>query len=336
MNIDLKALIPIQIWEPFGTEVVKAQIDSLSELAVLEPTCNFDVLGSHKLKIRYLGCDGEMPAYGRYLPYKENRSPAIKYHLVEFDVCIVFDEDHINEQLNAFPEKERIPVAKSTCSHNICTLISNILAVANLARPGLLPAGEGGVFADGIIFRGTDSNYNNLMNAYETSAKNNWPPIGMGSIKKTWNWCNRIPGFAEGIGETPCGRAIAAFSYLFKPSIVLYTNMDIVWALLGLESIYCRGNIGMQHQLHGKIEAFLGKRKDNKKAIGRMYDFRSRFIHGDVTFPFQYSQYDEYPKFEGARDTATDEAVALLISSLQKMIDKDILELDFEYICSKE
>lgn len=334
MKTEFKAIVPIHIYNFEGPEFVDAQINAMEDLAKVNPICYFNILGDMPLLINYLGCEQNMPAYGKTLNYKGGVSPEIKCHLVEFCGSYEIDETEINNRLNEFHQSDNVEIVKSICSYDISILVNNLFIIGNLARPGLLQMMEGGVFVNDKFYKTIDPSNNNLYTSYDRCIENKWPPVNRCSIQKSWKWCNNIPGFKEGIGENPCGRAIAAFSYLFKSGIGVDCNMDIVWALLGLESLYCQANTGLQNQLLERSEAFLGKRVDNKKELSKMYDFRSRFIHGNVNFPFQYSYNDEYPKFKKRIEETTDEAVGLLISTLQKMIAEDIFELNFKCVYS--
>jgi hypothetical protein len=54
-----------------------------------------------------------------------------------------------------------------------------------------------------------------------------------------------------------------------------------------------------------------------------MYEFRSRFIHGDLDFPGLYTLGDASPgieKYNAAQEETVSYAIAILIASLQEII----------------
>ena len=75
---------------------------------------------------------------------------------------------------------------------------------------------------------------------------------------------------------------MAALSYAAPGSVDSESSLNLAWVLLGLEALYCTGNVGLREQLVAKSELVLGPRVENKKAFGAMYDFRSRLLHGDM------------------------------------------------------
>ena len=85
------------------------------------------------------------------------------------------------------------------------------------------------------------------------------------------------------------GRAISASSYLIKQQAYDVSPVDLVWALLAIEALSATGNEGLKNQLMTKSELLLGKRFAYKKRFQRIYDFRSRFVHGDIDFGVEYS-----------------------------------------------
>ena len=105
-----------------------------------------------------------------------------------------------------------------------------------------------------------------------------------------------------------------------------------------LEAIYCRDRDGLQRQLIAGSEALLGPRLENTKLFKDMYNYRSRWLHGDVDFPLFRR---ELPEPLGERSEGSDYilemqsttavAVALLLATLQEFIERDWHDLEFHY-----
>jgi hypothetical protein len=108
----------------------------------------------------------------------------------------------------------------------------------------------------------------------------------------------------------------------------------LLWALLGLEALYTRGTTELGSQLSAKTQLLLGEQQDFKKAITRMYAYRSRLTHGDVSIPMHYCEYEGLAEYESFLDEVCDQnylAANVLASSLQALVVRGMTALDFEW-----
>jgi hypothetical protein len=237
--------------------------------------------------------------------------------------CNIFEEP--------ISEEELLDISKSLAADDLKKLICDLILTSNIAKPSSIDSRSGFIFVDGELKSELDDYYGcELCLSLELAQKLGWPPINKTSIIKTWEWISRIDSFDNGVPEGPAGRAIAAMSYILNDDSFL----RIVWALLGLEALYGKGNIGLREQLLAKSESFLGSRTMNKKKFGNMYDYRSRLLHGDIDIPLEYTPYDgedRFMSFLGDTAESTQIAEAMLIATLQKMVSKNIYELNFRY-----
>jgi hypothetical protein len=104
-----------------------------------------------------------------------------------------------------------------------------------------------------------------------------------------------------------------------------------------LEAIYAEGASGLRQQLVAKTHALFGPPQTHKKAFGSMYDFRSRFVHGDVDFPLAYDQRDyDQLGFTEEVETAIEVALAVLLATLQAMARSGSHRLTFTYVVTAE
>jgi hypothetical protein len=86
-----------------------------------------------------------------------------------------------------------------------------------------------------------------------------------------------------------------------------------------------------------KTQVLLGERQKNKKDFGAMYDFRSRWLHGDVDLPLRYTPYtgsSKYKKYDEQLSRSEALALAVLIATLQLMASRSWTELEFKYSVS--
>lgn len=213
--------------------------------------------------------------------------------------------------------------------------INNLLLLANILRPGAISVIPGFSFVDGA-FHGQTSAFASEEWYRATSAANKyrWPPFQSLSILDAWSWLASIRCFEEGIARGPIGRALGALSYVAPEHYQSESSLNLAWVLLGLEALYCTGNVGLREQLVAKTELVLGPRSENKKAFGAMYDFRSRLLHGDMDLPLRYSGFNAVPGFEKHFDDLGDYegiGLATLIATIQLMIKHRWSSLSFRY-----
>lgn len=231
------------------------------------------------------------------------------------------------------PEEKREYLFVDYAADSLVFASRQLLLCANLAAPGVLSA-----VSFHARFAGAVRDHHEMMlsdalsSAVAESRDRGWPPIEMNArLDAVWLWARSVPSFIDGVGETPVGRAIAAFSHLFVGSPGQSSDELLFWALLGLESIYGRGREGLAEQLREKSHVLLGMPATHKKVVSRMYDFRSRFVHGDIDIPFRGAPFDELSGYTEKMDEGQSTGIALLLSTLQALAKVGRTEIEFEY-----
>ena len=121
-------------------------------------------------------------------------------------------------------------------------------------------------------------------------------------------------------------------SYLLGDDYKDENELALVWALIGLEALYGKGNVGLKSQLIEKTESLLGKMTMFKKEFGQMYDFRSRLVHGDKNFHFKGFERIPEDGFSSQLRVSEDLAITTLISTLKHMCSNNVHELNFRVI----
>ena len=110
--------------------------------------------------------------------------------------------------------------------------------------------------------------------------------------------------------------------------------MQLFWALMGIEALYVKGNVGLMQQVREKSQAFLDPQEAFKKRISQMYHFRSRFIHGDLGFPGYPLIFDGDERVQRHYEQlgkSISLAVAILVATIQELIQRGWSGLDFSY-----
>lgn len=213
--------------------------------------------------------------------------------------------------------------------------MSDLMIAANIARPSSLEI-NGGVIvsSDGGKILPVLPQTSMLDATVTMSEETGWPLLRTLSIVDVWHWLRLLPGFVSGQPTTPAGRAVAALSHQFKGSIDELSPLDLVWVLVGLEALYGTGREGLKTQLLQKCETLLGRPTSFKKRLAKMYDFRSRLVHGDVDIPLAYYQ-DGAPggsPFGHDVDEALSVGHAVLIASLQELVFRGWGAMRFQYV----
>lgn len=149
-----------------------------------------------------------------------------------------------------------------------------------------------------------------------------WPPLSVVSARSVHGWITQLPGWRDSVGRGQAGRCAAAFSHFPYGSGL--DHMRLVWALVGLEALYCGKPSGLAEQLAANSELLLGPRLTHKKAVAKMYKLRSQFLHGTLDLPYAYRMdYDAWEEYHTAVSESSLTATAMLIASLQEMIRRD-------------
>lgn len=226
-------------------------------------------------------------------------------------------------------------VVASYACQNFELEVSNLLLLANVCRPGALATTAGFAYLNDRLIAATSAFHaEEWCRASDAANKYKWPYLKSDSVATAWRWLASAKCLEDGIARGPLGRALASLTYVASEGPKTESSLNLVWILLALEALYCSGNVGLREQLVAKSELVLGRRVENKRAFGAMYDFRSRFLHGDMDLPLRYSQFNAVPAFERHYDDLGDYeglGLAALIATLQVMIRNNWRGLAFGY-----
>lgn len=208
--------------------------------------------------------------------------------------------------------------------------VSHILTALSLSKPGALRFGHfyikvGSTGETVQEVHPTDIEY---VRAIATEC--GWPSIEDIPFETAIQWLRGVPGLEDGKPAGPVGRAIAALSYMIGCSAEVAPPLALMLSMLALEALYTSGTEGIRRELFGKVEALLGL-PIKKVLYGKLYDYRSRFIHGNMDFPVAYAPSIVEHEFSKDARRHAGIAAAILISTLQDMIKRNTYELSFHY-----
>lgn len=212
-------------------------------------------------------------------------------------------------------------------------LVGDIFLISNIARPGAIFLESGVIYINDTPARTINRADNVLIYAKRLSDRLGWPTIRNLTFSEVWNWARETPGFANGIGTGRVGRALGALSYLACRPDWAYSPADLMWGMIGLEALYAKGKEGLKAQLMDKSEVLLGPREAYKKRFSGMYDYRSRFVHGDLDLPFVYNRYSD-STFPAEAADCEHLATAMLLASIQELVVRGWYNVEFLYTVS--
>ena len=102
----------------------------------------------------------------------------------------------------------------------------------------------------------------------------------------------------------------------------------------GLEAFYCDGIGDLRKQLSDKTQLWLGLRDDPSNLVGKLYDLRSKYVHGSATMPYAISIEDPeqhaplaMKQFYGGVDFST----RLLLATLQKCVKEGVRDIQWDF-----
>ncbi len=214
--------------------------------------------------------------------------------------------------------------------------IFDVLNILCLAKPGWFWFQEGLITVedcDGEILEKDETPmwFNYFHFAVMESKRVRWPNFSNIEISRVWEWYLKHISSTDSMSETPVGRALNALSYLFHDGLLGANSEELFWALLGIEALYGSGTASIQSLLDKKTQLVLGHRKEFKKKFSQMYNFRSRFVHGDLDFPnnVTFKETDRYADYFMEIGAIKGLAVAILLATLQTMIKNNWSSLEF-------
>lgn len=213
--------------------------------------------------------------------------------------------------------------------------VYDLILVANIARVGSLEITKGVIIQDENLRSISDEMYpGSLREASIFVESKEWPKLQALNIEKVWDWIVRQEGFLDGFSCDPTSQALNAITHLLEFKV--NNPLEVFWALIGIEALYVNQSTKapIMEQVREKIHILLGSPTSYKKVFGKMYDFRSAFVHGRLNFPGRHLVFDAREDAEKYSDNSYETsslAIAILIATIQELIIRDWRGLKFTY-----
>jgi len=222
-------------------------------------------------------------------------------------------------------------------------LIYEIILIANICMIGSID------YCDSVIM--INNNYDNskldridvwsLQRAYEIILKYNWPVNNDLSFSEGWKWHENHLSYFDGFSINKTSRAINALSNIFTFNLHAqdFTN-ELLWAMVGIEALLTNGKGSILEQVKEKLVILFNNSTPHiKKIINKMYNYRSRFVHGDIdfqSFGYFFNAEERFRKYTDEQMEAVDISIAILVSTLQYIIKNNWSGIKFENIVKND
>ncbi|MBP2833034.1 hypothetical protein J8281_12630 [Aquimarina sp. U1-2] len=220
----------------------------------------------------------------------------------------------------------------------ITSYLDVLFLCLNLSLPGSLS------IKSSVIFHRNFNDDINLFSGYLHSSFNvsskfgGWPQIQVLPLKDVVNWYNSLNVGLKIKAENDLERTLFSLLYFCNDTHAGYNPSLVVWIIQGLESFFgIKSNDSIIRTLKRRIFLHLGATEQNKvvnKKINEFYDYRSKFVHGDMEI-LKYGS-DKFLREKSIDDyyskliELSDFGATLIISCLQKMITNDCKSIEFK------
>jgi hypothetical protein len=206
----------------------------------------------------------------------------------------------------------------------------NFLYFTQLSIPGSLYTDKGIFLTNDKFHMDFNSLCSSLVGiAYEDSPL--WPYVKKVNIENVWNYITQKTNILFEKSVTNIEHGLNAITYLSDNDSSSANNL--LWAMTGIEALYADGEIGIGFQIDRKSKLFLGEPAENKKIITKLYDYRSKFLHGKKSIPINDGWLGENETDDHEDELSAQALLSakLLIATLQEIIAKNMIKFDFEF-----
>lgn len=165
--------------------------------------------------------------------------------------------------------------------------------------------------------------------------KGNQPICPELSFLEFFAWSRMVDGFWTGVPSTNVGRAMNFLSHAHHRTYQLNTLADISWIVAALEALLTESSQEIRAKVVRRAVSLAPNILEfsTKKEIGRVYDFRSSFLHGGLTIPNHFGFYDD-GEYRENFSKAFDLASAVLFRCIQRTAENGWTELEFRELPS--
>jgi len=244
--------------------------------------------------------------------------------------------------LKDFEKKEKFYY---NLDYEVASFVRILIIYMNLAKPGGFKTSDGIIIIKEKLDRIEKRKekfgpiLSSIDEALELREELKWPPIKELPLKEVFDFIQGHWTAIQNIPNNRIERALNAFSYLFHENFSEDNASDLFYSVLGIEALFVSGHDNIQKQVDLKTQILFGERTNFKKRFNELYDFRSRYIHGQLNIVNRFfldGMNDQiFNKHIEPLYNNTQFAILILVASIQKHIELNKIELEFEYKLKK-
>lgn len=265
-------------------------------------------------------------------PPKKNKRLDV---LFDFDDNFIFLMKFRSDGLFVKHNDDFLDVTDVLLRSHIEKRVSDLIVVLAIAKKGIIECTGGQIYINRKFISKMPILIHSINSAIKITEKYKWPVIRNMPIKQVWLWYSSFSQETDGLSFSRIGRALNAYSQLFSTQGGEDEQAELFWTLLGIEAIYVQDKENILQQVNENSELFLGKRIEFKKAFKELYDYRSRFVHGDLNINNKFLLKDGTTEFlDGIYKFYEKQgyAGAILLATFQKLIRLNKREIEFKRI----
>lgn len=250
-----------------------------------------------------------------------------KENSLKFTIDVTSDTEQIDkEELEDFEEEYWLE------NNLVCYFSMNIfelLLLSQIARPGSLKLRKGNCYFNKKLTSERVPKIIHLRNYFEYRDEKNYPEIKFLDFTNFYTWIKKNNCLFPKKATNGYQRSLNNLTYVSTEKNEI---SEFVFKLRILEDLYTNNNTQITEQLNEKIQLFLGKMTSFTKQIKKMYSVRSDFLHGRMNIEATHKLSDiDYLNTNDSRiHEASSLSILLVISTLQKMFEFNLLDLKFE------
>ena len=315
MNIEIKGLFPIlpsedeEDLQNFVNDLLSNSGKLKLPLEIVDVYPHFTVLSNKELD-----------------PYPENLGKSEK--ILSIEISVEMDENSYEIELDDINTNKK-DFTSLLISSTFRERVTNFLTLIQLSNPGVLNLGTGIILKNGKYFA-TKSELKSIFSERSFREDTKWPELQVIPIFQVWSWLITKTNILEDFSSSNIERGINAFTYLFSDNYLNNLPKTLFWSIIGLESLYSEGDIGIGTQINQKAQEFLGEIREDKKILKKMYNLRSSLLHGSLDIPINNGWINSDKIDEEIYNTGHF-AGLVLIATLQQIIKQNLSEFKFEF-----
>lgn len=323
-SLNIEVVIPlIQVYKP-EKHIESYVQDAIDELLSLGKKLEFELLDLGKFHASIYLIENYRPFSGQN--FSESNA-------IVFQVIVPNNYRYYGVRTNStreVSEEEKMKLFKRAVSDEFRLKVFYFLIISQIAKPGAIKSRKGDVYVDNTLENYAYSSISIHRESLDDVEELKWSTYKSLKFQQVWDWYQKNSFSFQRHSKSKTERALNAFTHLFRDSLE-GNEFDLFWSLVGIEALYCSDNECSSDKILEGIQSYLGKTTDHEEMLKQMYHFNSRLVHGDLDIlPVHYELEDgESEEFMQSLYDSTILAVAILTSTLQKMVIEDIRDLKF-------